>query len=64
MMDKVLFNLLSNAFKFTTDNGSITVYAGKEKMVRLVIKVQDTGIGMSPEVMQHAFDIFYQGGCR
>jgi signal transduction histidine kinase/DNA-binding response OmpR family regulator len=60
MMDKVLFNLLSNAFKFTTDNGSITVMLEK-KDGQALIKVQDTGIGMSPEVMQHAFDIFYQG---
>lgn len=60
MMDKVLFNLLSNAFKFTTDNGSITVILEK-KEGQALIKVQDTGIGMSPEVMQHAFDIFYQG---
>ena len=60
MMDKVLFNLLSNAFKFTTDSGAITVILEK-KDGQALIKVQDTGIGMSPEVMQHAFDIFYQG---
>lgn len=60
MMDKVLFNLLSNAFKFTADNGSITVML-EQKDGQALIKVQDTGIGMSPEVMQHAFDIFYQG---
>ncbi|SIO36900.1 substrate-binding domain-containing protein [Chitinophaga niabensis] len=60
MMDKVLFNLLSNAFKFTMDNGSITVILEK-KDGQALIRVQDTGIGMSPEVMQHAFDIFYQG---
>lgn len=60
MMDKVLFNLLSNAFKFTPDNGSITILLEKKEN-QAFIKVQDTGIGMSPEVMQHAFDIFYQG---
>lgn len=60
MMDKVLFNLLSNAFKFTPDNGSILVRLDR-KDNSAVISVEDTGIGMSPEVLAHAFDIFYQG---
>lgn len=60
MMDKVLFNLLSNAFKFTADNGSILVRL-ERKDNRAFISVEDNGIGMSPEVLEHAFDIFYQG---
>lgn len=61
MMDKVLFNLLSNAFKFTPDNGAILVRLEKKDNCA-VISVEDTGIGMSQEVLEHAFDIFYQGG--
>lgn len=61
MMDKVLFNLLSNAFKFTPDNGAILVRLEKKDNCA-VISVEDTGIGMSREVLEHAFDIFYQGG--
>ena len=61
MMDKVLFNLLSNAFKFTPDNGAILVRLEKKDHCA-VISVEDTGIGMSREVLEHAFDIFYQGG--
>ncbi len=61
MMDKVLFNLLSNAFKFTPDNGTILVRLEKKEQCA-VISVEDTGIGMTREVLEHAFDIFYQGG--
>jgi len=62
ILDKVLFNLLANAFKFTNEHGSIHVSlsrdAGRE---RLLIAVQDSGVGMTPEEVDHAFDLFYQG---
>lgn len=62
MLDKVLFNLLSNAFKFTRDNGYIHVYVNKsEDETDAVIKVEDNGIGMAREVVTNAFEIFYQG---
>lgn len=60
MMDKVLFNLLSNAFKFTPDGGSVLVRIGRQND-SAVVSVEDSGIGMSAEVLEHAFDIFYQG---
>lgn len=61
MLDKVLFNLLSNAFKFTRENGFVTVSisAGKDGQYA-IIKVEDTGVGMTPEAAAHAFDLFYQ----
>jgi signal transduction histidine kinase/AraC-like DNA-binding protein len=62
MLDKVIFNLLSNAFKFTADNGFIYVTVDKNKKDKTaIITVEDNGIGMSPEVAEHAFDLFYQG---
>ena len=62
MLDKVLFNLLSNAFKFTAENGSINVTIDKTADGTLaLIKVEDTGIGMSAEDSAHAFEVFYQG---
>ena len=62
MIDKVLFNLLSNAFKFTEENGTIniTIYQDKEQE-NAIIKIEDNGIGMSAEDVEHAFDVFYQG---
>ncbi len=60
MLDKVLYNLLSNAFKFTPDHGSILVNLYKSGK-HVHIEVQDNGIGMSNETLAHAFDLFYQG---
>lgn len=62
MMDQVLFNLLSNAFKFTPDNGSIVVRIEKDTVNnRALLHVEDNGSGMSEEEQAHAFELFYQG---
>jgi len=62
MLDKVLFNILSNAFKYTNDHGSINVIlTTDEKRESAVIQITDSGIGMSPEILEHAFELFYQG---
>jgi signal transduction histidine kinase/AraC-like DNA-binding protein len=62
MLDKVIFNLLSNAFKFTRDNGKIIVAIAKEAGDKnVVISVEDDGAGMSEETQKHAFDPFYSG---
>ncbi len=62
MLDKILFNILSNAFKYTNDHGSITLSVYKdESNTNAIIKVEDSGIGMGPETLEHAFDLFYQG---
>ncbi|WP_379992157.1 substrate-binding domain-containing protein [Dyadobacter subterraneus] len=60
MLDKVLFNLLSNAFKFTPDKGRIYIYV---KIIGDGIKIviEDNGKGMIPSEVEHAFEIFYQG---
>ncbi len=57
---QVLTNLLSNAIKFTPPGGAIDVKATADGN-QAVIVVRDSGIGMSPEVVPHVFDIFYQG---
>ena len=62
MLDKVIFNLLSNAFKFTKDNGFIHVYLTKSgNNKETIIKIEDNGVGMAEDVLNHAFEIFYQG---
>ena len=62
MIDKVLFNLLSNAFKFTEENGTIKITIDQDKeQENAIIKIEDNGIGMTTEDVEHAFDVFYQG---
>jgi len=60
MIDKVIFNLLSNAFKFTKENGFIHVTISKNEEYATII-IEDNGIGMSPESISHAFEPFFQG---
>ncbi len=62
MMDKVFFNLLSNAFKFTREGGEIYVRVEKDNFNDQVkISVEDSGTGMNEEQVVHIFDRFYQG---
>lgn len=58
-LKQVMFNLLSNAAKFTPDGGAIEVEA-KQVAQELIISVSDTGIGIAPEDQEKIFDEFYQ----
>ncbi|HEX7475702.1 MAG TPA: PAS domain S-box protein, partial [Dehalococcoidales bacterium] len=58
-LKQVVFNLLSNATKFTPDGGSIEVAARKEAG-GLLISVSDTGIGISAKEQVRLFEAFYQ----
>lgn len=63
-LNQVLLNLLSNALKFTEENGKIDVFIWQEPsevgedFVRTHFKVTDTGIGMSEEFQKKIFDSF------
>lgn len=60
LLSLVWNNLFSNAFKFTEPGGkvSVSLIAGD---YYAVVKVTDTGCGMSPDVGAHIFEKFYQG---
>jgi len=58
-LEKVLFNLLSNAFKFTPDNGEILVQL-KDCEDEIQISVRDNGPGISAEEQKKLFTNFYQ----
>ncbi|RZM06588.1 MAG: hybrid sensor histidine kinase/response regulator, partial [Pedobacter sp.] len=63
-IERILFNLLSNAFKFTPQGGKVTVslhtrdVQGQEATLQL--KVADTGIGIGPENRERIFERFFQ----
>lgn len=59
-LDKVLFNLLSNAFKYTPKGGLIHVRLDVLDN-RVKIRVQDNGEGMTRDEQIHAFDLFFSG---
>lgn len=58
-MDKIMFNLLSNALKFTPKGQIITVSV-TENRGTCEISVSDTGLGIAPEHQEKIFDRFYQ----
>ncbi|MBN2744759.1 MAG: response regulator [Marinilabiliaceae bacterium] len=60
--DKVLFNVLSNALKFTERDGRIEVrlYLSIDSS-RFIVEVEDNGIGIPEEIREKIFDRFYQG---
>lgn len=57
--DKVIMNLLSNALKFTPDNGKITMNLTRSYNKHFTLKVTDTGIGIPLEDRNRVFDRFY-----
>lgn len=66
--DKVLVNILSNAFKFTPENGSITIEltTGEQREVQgplsqyFQLLVSDTGVGLEEDKVEKIFERFYQ----
>ena len=62
ILEKILFNLLSNAFKFT-DTGEVRLSARvemRDNLEFLSVEVKDTGIGIRKEELQRIFDGYYQ----
>ena len=58
--DKVISNLLSNAFKYTFDNGQIDVVLTHDSKT-FTVKVIDNGIGLKEDKPERLFERFYQG---
>lgn len=58
-MERIFYNLMGNSVKFTPDGGQITVSL-LSKDDNTIIKIGDTGTGISAENLQHVFERFYQ----
>lgn len=62
LMDKVYFNLLSNAFKFTPDNGTIEIFIEEDIVNNFIaIHFKDSGIGIPEKELKFVFQAFFQG---
>ena len=59
-MNQIVQNLLHNAAKYTPDGGRVALSVGREEG-QAVIRVRDTGVGMAPDLLTSAFDLFRQG---
>ena len=58
-MEQVWINLLSNAIKYTNEHGVVTVEV-RRTPTELQVRFEDTGVGMSQDVISHIFERFYR----
>ena len=64
-LDKIIYNLLSNAAKYTETGGKVSLQVRTNKNFdHIIIKVSDNGIGISKEKMKHLFQPFLDGDYR
>lgn len=60
-LHQVFWNLLKNALKFTPAGGTVTVRTRNDAEGRLILLVEDTGVGISEDALPLIFDAFEQG---
>jgi signal transduction histidine kinase len=58
-LTQVMGNLISNALRYTPEGGEISL-SGQQTGSQVVMRVSDSGAGMSPETLSHIFDRFYR----
>ena len=61
MLEKCIYNLLSNAFKFTPEGGKIQVAIKQKENEQIALSVRDNGCGLNDEEQNRIFEYFYQG---
>ena len=64
-LDKIIYNLLSNAAKYTSDKGKVMLQVNTNKKYdHIIIKVSDNGIGIPQDKMKKLFSRFFDGAYR
>lgn len=58
-LTQVLINILHNALDATPENGTITIYSDIIKDRTWLLKVEDSGVGISKKDLRHIFDIYF-----
>jgi signal transduction histidine kinase/DNA-binding response OmpR family regulator/ligand-binding sensor domain-containing protein len=58
-LERIMYNLLSNAFKFTQEGGRINLVVDEDD-THVIIRVEDDGVGIPAEMQKHIFERFYQ----
>jgi signal transduction histidine kinase/ligand-binding sensor domain-containing protein/DNA-binding response OmpR family regulator len=58
-LEKILYNLLSNAFKYTPNGGNVAVYIYRQDNI-VCVNISDTGYGIKEEDKENIFQLFYQ----
>lgn len=58
-LERIMYNILSNAFKFTPEGGKIKLEVDEDEY-HVIIQVVDTGVGIPKEMQGHIFERFYQ----
>nr|WP_246542817.1 ATP-binding protein [Fusibacter paucivorans] len=58
-LNRLVYNLVDNAFKYTDEYGEIEIVLQKEKRT-VCLSVKDNGIGMAPESLQKIWEPFYR----
>jgi signal transduction histidine kinase/ActR/RegA family two-component response regulator len=59
-LEQVITNLLDNALKYTPAGGEIVLTVGRERD-QAVLTIRDTGVGITPDLLPHIFELFTQG---
>lgn len=59
-IQQCLFNIIGNAIKYTPEKGLINVYLKSDRLGNVVMEVEDTGIGIPKDRIDHIFDRFYR----
>ncbi len=60
LLSQVIYNLLTNAYKFTETGGSVTLSSTDSKEAATIV-IEDTGKGIAKEDLEHIFDAYYRG---